>query len=120
YDEDPENNLQAAIAAKKNEVSGRMAVDYGLHALLVGNAPFEVLVEIGAVISEGIPTIKTSSACPPWTSDDGHRLGVMLEVEKYGGIHILHAEDQSIIDWLTEKYMREGKVHGAYTSETRG
>jgi dihydropyrimidinase len=112
--------LNEAVAAKKAEADGKMAVDYGLHALLVGNPPFEVIDEIGDVIAAGIPTIKTSSACPPWTSDDGHRLGVMMEVAKHGGLHILHAEDQAIIDWLTAKYTQEGKTHGAYTSETRG
>jgi dihydropyrimidinase len=112
--------LREAVAAKRREAEGRMAVDYGLHALLIGNPPFEVIEEIGAVIEGGIPTIKTSSACPPWTSDDGHRLGVMMEVERHGGLHILHAEDQAIIDWLTAKYVREGKLHGAYTAETRG
>jgi dihydropyrimidinase len=97
-----------------------MAVDYGLHALLIGNPPFKVLDEIGSVIEGGIATIKTSSACPPWTSDDGHRLGVMMEVAQHGGLHVLHAEDQAIIDWLTAKYVRERKLHGAYTAETRG
>src|SRR5207247_2097338 len=114
------STLTEAIDRKQQEAAGRMAVDYGLHALLIGNPSFEVIDEIGSVIQEGVPTVKTASACPPWTSDDGHRLGVMIEVAKYSGLHIIHAEDQAIADWLTAKYMRSGKTHGAYTSETRG
>ncbi|HEY7431275.1 MAG TPA: amidohydrolase family protein [Streptosporangiaceae bacterium] len=120
WDQDHALGLTAAVAAKREEAHGRMAVDYGLHGLLIGNPPFEVLDEIGPVIESGIATIKTSSSCPPWTSDDGHRLGVMTEVARHGGLHILHAEDQAIIDWLTAKYVRQGKLHGAYTAETRG
>jgi dihydropyrimidinase len=44
----------------------------------------------------------------------------MLEVGKHGGLHLIHAEDQEVIDWLTAKFVREGKTHGAYTAETRG
>jgi dihydropyrimidinase len=117
---DSTSTLKEAIGRKQDEAAGRMAVDYGLHALLIGNPSFEVIDEIGSVIREGIPTVKTASACPPWTSDDGHRLGVMTELAKYAGLHIIHAEDQAIADWLTAKYMRSGKTHGAYTSETRG
>ena len=32
----------------------------------------------------------------------------------------MHAEDDAIANWLTAKYVREGKTHGAYISETRG
>ena len=112
---DHDLGLTAAVAAKKREADGKMAVDYPFHALLIGNPPFEVIDEIGSVIEQGIPTIKTSSACPPWTSDDGHRLGVMMEVERHGGLHVLHAEDQAIIDWLTAKYVRRE----SFTAPTR-
>jgi dihydropyrimidinase len=120
WDHDPAHDLARAVTDKKEEAAGKMAVDYSFHLLLIGNPSFEALDEIGGVIEQGIPTIKTSSACPPWTSDDGHRLGVMLEVAEHGGLHILHAEDQAIMDWLTAKYERDGKIHGAYTSQTRG
>ena len=33
---------------------------------------------------------------------------------------VVHAEDDAIANWLTGKYIREGKTHGAYISEVRG
>ena len=53
-------------------------------------------------------------------SDDGHRYGVMSEVAEHGGLSIVHAEDDALANWLTKKYVREGKTHGGYISETRG
>ena len=44
----------------------------------------------------------------------------MSEVAEHGGLSIVHAEDDAIANWLTEKYLREGKTHGAYIVETRG
>ena len=44
----------------------------------------------------------------------------MSEVAEHGGLSIVHAEDDDLANWLTKKYLREGKTHGAYIVETRG
>jgi dihydropyrimidinase len=115
---DPYRTLHQAVADKRAESQGRMAVDWSLHAILGGNPSFDVLEEIGDVIRSGIPTIKTMTTYG-WISDDGHRLGVMTEVAKHGGLSVLHAEDDAIARWLTAKHLREGKTHGAYIANTR-
>src|SRR5262249_15542461 len=114
-----EQSLHDAIAEKQAEAAGRMAVDYSFHALLSANPSFEVLDEIGDVIRSGIPTIKVLTTYG-WMSDDGHIWGVFNEVAEHGGLAIVHAEDDAIAAWLTKKYLREGKTHGAYIAETRG
>jgi dihydropyrimidinase len=111
--------LHEAIQDKQAEAAGRMAVDYGLHAIVAGpDVPFEVLEEIGPIIREGIPTIKTFMTYA-WMVDDGHRWGIMNQVAAAGGMSVVHAEDDAIANWLTKKYLREGKTHGAYVVETR-
>ena len=111
--------LHEAIQDKQAEAAGRMAVDYGLHAILTGpEVPFEVLEEIGPVIQEGIPTIKTFMTYG-WMVDDGYRWGIMQAVAAAGGMSVVHAEDDAIATWLTKKYLRQGKTHGAYIVETR-
>ena len=117
--QDSDQPLHEAIQIKKDEAAGRMAVDYGLHAMLTKNPSFEVIEEIGDVIRGGIPTIKTLTTYL-WMMDDGHRYGVMSEVAEHGGLSIVHAEDDAIANWLTAKYLREGKTHGGYVSQTRG
>ena len=117
--QDSDQPLHEAIQLKKDEAAGRMAVDYGLHAMLTKNPSFEVIEEIGDVIRGGIPTVKTLTTYL-WMMDDGHRYGVMSEVAEHGGLSIVHAEDDAIANWLTAKYLREGKTHGAYVCETRG
>ena len=52
--------------------------------------------------------------------DDGQRYGAMIEVAEHGGMSVVHAEDDAIANWLTGKYVREGKTHGAYICEVRG
>ena len=79
---------------------------------------FDVLEEIGDVVRAGIPTIKTFMTYG-WMVDDGYRFGVMNAVAENGGMSVVHGEDDAIATWLTKKYVREGKTHGAYIVATR-
>jgi len=107
------------VARRREQLDGRMAVDWGLHAALTRQFTFEDIEQVGDVIRGGAPTIKTLMTYG-WMSDDGRRYGLMCEVAEQGGMSIVHAEDDDIANWLTEKYRREGKMHGAYVCETRG
>jgi dihydropyrimidinase len=114
----PPESAHDTIASRKATFEGRMAPDWGLHVILAGEIPFEVIEEIGDVVRGGIPTIKTMTTYG-WMCDDGHRYGVMCAVAEAGGLSVIHAEDDEIARWLTKKYVREGKTHGAYIGETR-
>lgn len=110
--------LHDAVAAKKAEASGEMAVDYGLHVIVTGNVSFDVMDEVADVVRAGVPTIKTIMTYA-WNVDDGQRFGLMQRVAEAGGMSVIHAEDDAIARWLTAKYLREGKTHGGYIAETR-
>jgi len=114
----PPQSAHDAVAERKALFEGRMAPDWGLHVILAGEVPFEVIDEIGDLVRGGIATIKTMTTYG-WMCDDGHRWGVMNAVAEAGGLSVIHAEDDAIARWLTKKYVREGKTHGAYISETR-
>lgn len=114
----PPMSAREAIAARRASFEGRMAPDWGLHVILAGEIPFEVIDEIGDIVRAGVPTIKTMTTYG-WMCDDGHRWGVMNAVAEAGGLSVIHAEDEAIANWLTKKYVREGKTHGAYIGETR-
>jgi dihydropyrimidinase len=111
-------SLVDAVAAKKDEAASRMAVDYGLHAILCGDVSFENIEQIGDAIRGGIATIKTFTTYGYMTGD-GRRFGIMQAVAEHGGMSVVHAEDDDIANFLTARYVREGKTHGAYISEVR-
>lgn len=107
-----------AIAAKRAEADGRMAVDYGLHLILRGNPSPATIGQIGDAVRAGVPSVKTFT-CYEDECDDGHRFAVMQEVARTGGMSMIHAEDASLINWFTDAYRAAGKTQGAYVSETR-
>ena len=112
-------SLHEAVAAKRAEAEGRMAVDYAFHAIIAGpDVSFEVVEEIGDLVRAGIPTIKLFMTYG-WMVDDGEMWAVMTEAAAHGGMVVLHAEDDAIARRLTATYVRQGKTNGAYIVETR-
>jgi dihydropyrimidinase len=117
--QEPPTGVQQAIDERKAAFADKMAVDYGLHVILTKGFSYDEVEEIGDVIRAGVPTIKTMTTYG-YMSDDGQRFGAMTEVAAHGGMSVVHAEDDAIANWLTGKYVREGKTHGAYICEVRG
>ena len=117
--QEPPKSLHEAVEDKKQQAAGRMAVDYGLHAICSGpEIAFEVMDEVADIVRSGLPTIKSFTTYG-WMTDDGHRWGLIQKVAEAGGMSVIHAEDDEIATWNTKKYLREGKTHGAYIAETR-
>jgi dihydroorotase-like cyclic amidohydrolase len=82
-------SLHEAIAAKKAEAYGRMAVDWSLHAIVAGpEVSFDVVDEIGDVVRGGIPTVKTFMTYG-WMTDDGQRLAIMQATADAGGMSVV-------------------------------
>jgi dihydropyrimidinase len=115
---EPYMTPEEAIQRKQDEAAGSMAVDYGLHFIFTQNPSYEDIAKTGDIIRAGLPTIKVMTTYG-WMNDDGHVYGIMSEVARNGGMTITHAEDDAIANWLTAKYVREGKTHGGYVSEVR-
>jgi dihydropyrimidinase len=116
---EPPGTVQASLDAKRADLDGKMAVDFGMHVIMTKNFSFEDVEEIGDIIRNGVPTVKTMMTYG-YISDDGQRWGLMNEVAKNGGMSVVHAEDDAIANWQTAQYIRQGKVHGAYICEVRG
>jgi dihydropyrimidinase len=117
--QEPPQGLNDAIATRKAEFEGNMAIDYSVHAILTKGFSYDEVEEIGQAIADGVPTIKTMMTYG-YMSDDGQMYGAMTETAAHGGMYVVHAEDDAIAKWLTGKYIREGKTHGAYICEVRG
>src|SRR5208282_135965 len=92
---EPNGSVQGSIDAKKADFDGTIAVDYGLHVIMTKGFSFGDVEEIGDVIRNGVPTVKTMMTYG-YISDDGQRWGLMNEVGKQGGMSVVHAEDDAI------------------------
>jgi dihydropyrimidinase len=86
--------------------------DFAFHHILAGKVAPQTISEIGEAIQEGVSSFKIFTTFPPTQVPYGYLWAVFAEVSKHGGIMAVHAEDEEIVDYMTEKLKREGRDQG--------
>ena len=111
--------LMTAIEDRQTAIAGQHPhIDWGLHAMLTGAFPFEVLEEIPEAIATGVASFKTfttfagESASGELFTDDGRIWGVMNQAARNGGAVMVHCEDNCLIDYHVRHLYREGREQG--------
>lgn len=116
----PGQSLASALDKKKEEAEGEALVDWGVHPVITEAKP-EVIKEIPLMILEGAPTIKCYMAY--------RKEGLMVEERELkhilkvlrdaGGMLLVHAEDNEIIEENIRRMIRSGKTQPIFHARSR-
>lgn len=111
------SSLIEAITARRKMADNHVAIDYALHAVPT-DWNENTRVEIKDIIGQGIPSFKIYMVYSKQglMSDDAGLFTALEETSKYGGMVTVHAESQSVLDLLVERYHKAEMMskHGAY------
>jgi dihydropyrimidinase len=86
--------------------------DYTFHYILAGEVTPTTVGEIGEAIQEGVASFKIFTTFHPIRVPYGHLWSIFETVAKHGGIMAVHAEEDEIVRYMTEKLKREGRAQG--------
>jgi dihydropyrimidinase len=113
-------SLAQCLADKKAEAAGRALVDWGVHTVITDPTP-QTIAEIPQIVAAGAPTLK----CYMTYREDG----LMIEIpdlEKIigalrdaGGMLMVHAEDNDMIEANVPRLISEGKTAAFYHAVSR-
>ncbi len=108
-------SLYDALHEWQGRATGNVYSDYAFH-MAVTDFNSETQLEIKDLIEkEGISSFKTFMAYKgALMIDDRQMVGLMNEVNKYGGIVTVHATNGDIIDYLVAKNIATGNVSPKY------
>lgn len=101
--------LVEALAARRAEAGGKVAVDYGLHMTL-SRADDATLAQIPASIAAGAASFKLYMAYQGLRLDDGELLRALAALGQAGGRVLVHAENHHAIAYLTAQALAEGRT----------
>ena len=120
-DPQPGQGLLAALAQRRDEADGRVAIDYGLHMTLPTwhAADAAALAEIPVAIAAGCATFKLYQAYPRLIVDDVALLTVMHTVARDGGRVVLHSETGPVLDALRNQALAAGHTAAIWHERTR-
>ncbi|HZP46858.1 MAG TPA: amidohydrolase family protein [Candidatus Binataceae bacterium] len=116
----PATDIQTALNRRLERWKGNSCIDYSFHIALGGALPLAIFDQMSDAISEGFPSFKvfTNEVLPPHPGRrpfklDFGRIGrAMEETERHGGVMVVHAEDDDIVQFNYEKFRHEGKTAG--------
>jgi dihydropyrimidinase len=109
-----------AIEQRVARWKGQSYVDYSFHVGLMGALPISVFDQIDDIIKQGFPSFKifTTDVMPPHPKrvrlrlDMGRVQLAMERVAKSGGVMVVHAEDDDLVQFNYERFTAEGRADG--------
>jgi dihydropyrimidinase len=106
---EPSQSLLEALAARRAEADGHVAIDYGLHMTLSG-ADDATLGQIPGCIEAGSASFKLYMAYEGLRLDDSGLLHALAALRLHGGRILVHAENHHAIAYLTAQALAEGST----------
>jgi dihydropyrimidinase len=105
---EPGESLLHALDARRSQAEIKAVIDFSFH-MTVDRVDEDTLAEIPAVVEAGLTSFKCYTTYGMKLADD-QLLTVLKAVGKAGGLTIVHAETDAIINLLRAEYIAAGKV----------
>lgn len=115
-------HLMEAVEEKKRKFEGNACIDYTLHCIVTDLLESDcVLDEFKDVVDAGVNTFKCYTVYKKegLMVGDEEMLKIMTTAAGVGGMMTLHAENAGMVDYLTERYKKEGKTSPWYHYQSR-
>jgi dihydropyrimidinase len=104
---EPQERLEQALGARLSLAQGKAVIDFGLHMTITNNDR-QTLDEIPVLCEAGCTSFKTYLTYEGFRLSDPVFLDVLSAVRQSGGIVLVHAENDAIIEYR-KKLFRSGK-----------
>ena len=112
--------VPAAIKKRRSQADGKVCIDYGLHGNIT-NLDDESFKRIPELIGQGYSSFKLFMTYRKagFIVEDPVLYEVMQTVYKNGGMVGIHAENDTICEYLTDKYVNAGMTSTPYHALSR-
>jgi dihydropyrimidinase len=117
----PKTDIPSALEQRRKRWAGKSYVDYSFHVALGGALPLKIFDQMRDAIAEGFPSFKvfTNETLPPhpqrqpFKLDFGRIEMAMEQAARHGGLMVVHAEDDDLVQFNYERFRAEGRTDGA-------
>jgi dihydropyrimidinase len=105
-------SLLHAFENRRAQAEGKAVIDFGFHMTL-DRTDSETLEQIPGVIAAGLTSFKCYTTYA-MRLDDAQLLAALGEVGKAGGLTIVHAESDAIVNYLRKSFVDAGHTEPKY------
>ena len=120
YNQKSGESLFSSLEKKSREAEGLALVDWSYHATITDPTP-ETLKDIPRLIEKGVPTFKcyTTYRDDDLMIDDIDLLRILEVSARYGGMILIHTEDDTLSRFETQKFIENGNVALSHYPDAR-
>ena len=104
--------IMEQIDERRSAFAGHSYTDFAFHYIMAGMVPPNIIGEIGEAIQAGVASFKIFTTFHAARCPYGYLWAIFEQVAKNGGIMAVHAEDDDIVTYMTDKLKREGNDQG--------
>jgi dihydropyrimidinase len=110
--------FEQAVKDRQQQAASAV-IDYGLHCMIT-SFPYGQERQIQSLIDLGVTSYKLFTTYRPnYYMDDATVLRVMKAAAQYGGLVMVHSENDAIVSEMTESLSEQGKTGLAYHGRAR-
>jgi len=104
--------IMRQIEERRNAFVRHSYTDFAFHFIMAGAVPPSIIGQMGEAIQAGVASFKIFTTFHAARCPYGHLWAIFEQVAKHGGIMAVHAEEDDIVTYMTEKLKREGNDQG--------
>ncbi|MFW6410178.1 MAG: dihydropyrimidinase [Halanaerobiales bacterium] len=110
-------DLMTALKVKEKSCQPQACIDYGFH-LGITDLKEGILEEMSTLVDYGIPSFKVFTAYD-FRVKDGELAELLTRAKEIGALISVHAENASLVESRTKKYLDEDKTSAWYHYKSR-
>jgi len=103
-------SLRAVVEDYHQRARPKAVVDYAFHLVVSDPTPQLLGQELPALIRDGYTSFKVYLTYEGLALGDGEVIEVLDLARREGALVMVHAENDAVVRWLTEKLLRAGKT----------
>ena len=108
----PDWSILESLDSRRAVFRDHAYTDFAFHYILAGKVAPTRIGQLAEAIQEGVASFKIFTTFNELRVPYGHLWAVFAEVAKHGGIMAVHAEDDDIVNYMTDTLIREGRDQG--------
>jgi dihydropyrimidinase len=112
-------SLHDAVEREVARAERNSHIDYGFHVVVTDVSSRDVLAEIPSLAAEGFPSLKLFTAADDFRLGDEEIIRVLAAAAEHAVMVNVHAEDQGLVSYLTQRLLSEGKAEVRHLPEAR-
>lgn len=107
-------SIRETLALYDSRAEGRSVIDYSYHLIVTDPTEAALTTELPEAFARGVTSFKVFMTYPNAKIDDRQFLDILAVAKRHGALTMVHAENDAMIAWMSERLLEAGHVAPRY------